>query len=147
MSGKVSANGKLGGRKPTPAIYRGNLDRRSKPPDPRKGRSGSSRSKRRIPLLGYEDELIPRGGPAIQSIQKEGSEIEIRRQREYSHTRYFPRNSLRSLQPPREAHLREAVHPSGSGGLNLPGPCERPPQGGFRALYFPNNGRIVGKIG
>ena len=99
MAGKVSANGKLGGGKPTPEIYRGNLDRRSKPPDPRKGRSGSSRSKIRITLLRYEDELVSRGGPEIRSIQKEGSAIEIRRQREYSHPRYSPHDPLRSLPP------------------------------------------------
>ena len=55
LAWKVSANGEIGGGKPTPKIHRGNLDRRSEPPDPRKGRSGSNRGKRRIPLLGYED--------------------------------------------------------------------------------------------
>ena len=82
MVGKFSANGELGGGKPTPEIHRGNLDRRSKPPEPRKGRPSSSRSERRIPLLGYEDELVPREGPEIRRIQNEGSAIEIRRQRE-----------------------------------------------------------------
>ena len=123
------------------------MDRRSEPPDSQKGRSGSNRGKRRIPLLGYEDELVPGGGPEIQSHQKEGTEIEIRWQREHSHTRYSLRDPLRILQPPRENYLKEAVHPSDSGGLNLPGPRERSPQGGFIALCFPNNGRIMGKIG
>ena len=70
MAEKVSANGELGGGKPTPEIHRGNLDRRSEPPGPRKGISGSSCSKRRIPLLGYEDDLVPGRGPAIRSLQK-----------------------------------------------------------------------------
>ena len=83
------------------------MDRQSEPPDPRKVRSGSDRGKRRIPLLGYEDELVPRGGPAIQSLQKEGKGIEICRQREHSHTRYSPRNPLRSLQPPRKLTSRK----------------------------------------
>ena len=135
----------LGGGKPTPKIHRGNMDRRSEPPDPLKVRSGSNRGKRRIPLLGYEDELVPGGGPAILSLQKEGTEIGIRRQREHSHTRYSPRDPLRSLQPPRETCLKEAVHPSGSGGLDLPGPRKLSPQGGFSALCFPNNGIIMGK--
>ena len=82
---------------------------------------------------------------AIRSLQKEGTANEIRRQRQYSHTRYSPRDPIRSLQPPRKTYLKEDVHPSGSGGLNLPGPFERSPQGGFSALCFPKNGRIVGK--
>ena len=116
-------------------------------PDPWKGRSGSNRGKRRIPLLGYEDELVPGGGPAIWSIQKEGTGIEILRQREYSHTRYSPRDPLRSLQPPRKTYLKEAVNPSGSGGIDLPGPRERSPQCGFSSLCFTNNRRIMRKTG
>ena len=121
------------------------MDRWSEPPDPRKGRSGSNRGKRRIPILGYEDELVPIGEPATSSLQKKGTEIEIRRQREYSHTRYSPRKPLRSLQPPRITYPKEAVHPSRSGGLDLPDPRKRSPQGGFIALCFPNNGRIMEK--
>ena len=123
------------------------MDRQSEPPDPRKGRSGSNRDKRRITFLGYEDELVLGGGPAVPSLQKEGTAIEIRCQREHSHTRYSLRDPLRSLQPPRNTYLKEAVHLSGSGGLDLPGPRERSPQGGFSALCFPNNGRIMRKIG
>ena len=147
MVGKFSANGELGGGKPTPEIHRGNLDRQSEPPDLRKGRSGSSRSERRILLLGYEDELVPIGRPTIWSIQKERSAIEIRRQREYSHTRYYPRDPLRSLQPPRKTQMKEYVHTSGSGGINLPGPREIPPQGRFSSLCFPNKWIIMGKTG
>ena len=51
------------------------------------------------------------------------------------------------LEPPRKNHLKEGVHQSGSGGLNIPGPRERPPQGGLSAIFFPNNGRIMGKTG
>ena len=136
----LSFESELGGGKPTPKIHRRNIYRRSKPPDPRKGRSGSNRDKIRIPLRGYEYELVPGRGPAIRSLQKEGTAIEIRWQREYLHTRYYMRDPLRSLQPPRESYLKEAVHPSDSGGLNLPGPRERSPQGGFSALYFPTMG-------
>ena len=141
------ANGELGGVKPTPKIHRGNMDRRSKPLDLRKGRSGSNRGKRRITLLGYEDELVPGEGPAIWSLQKEWTAIEICWQIEHSHTRYSPRDPLRSLQPPHKTYLKEAVHPSGSSGIDLPGPREHSPQGGFSALCFPNNGRIMGKTG
>ena len=118
------------------------MDRRSKPPNPRKGRSGSNCGKRLIPLLGYEDELVPGGGPAIRSLQKEGTAIEIRRKREHSHTRYSPRDPLRSLQPPHETHLKEAVHPSDSGGINLPGPRERPPQADLAPYVLPTMGEL-----
>ena len=80
-SGVQVYNGELGGGKPTHKIHSGNMDRRSELPDTRKGRSGSNRDKRRIPFLGYEDELVPRGGPEIRSLQKERTAIEIRRQR------------------------------------------------------------------
>ena len=123
------------------------MDRRSEPPDPLKGRSGSNSDKRQIPFLRYEDELVPGGGPAIRSLQKERTEIEIRRQRENLHTWYSPRDPLRSPQPPSKAYLKEAIHPSGSSGHNLPSPSERSPQGRSSASCFPNNGRIMGKTG
>ena len=41
----------------------------------------------RSPFLGYEDELIPGGGPAILSLQKERTAIEICWQIEHPHTR------------------------------------------------------------
>ena len=90
------------------------MDRRSELPDPRKVRSGSNRDKRRIPFLKYEDELVPRGRPAIRSLQKERVAIEIRWQREHSHTRFSSRDPLRSPQPPSKTYLKEAIHPSGS---------------------------------
>ena len=126
-------------------FHRGNMDRRTEPSNPPKGRSGSNHGKIRIPLLGYKDELVSGGGAAIRSHQKERTSIEIRRQREHSHTWYSPRDPLRSLQPPRENYLKEAVHPSGSGELDLPVPHEHTPQGGFSALYYLNNGKIMEK--
>ena len=91
--------------------------------------------------------MVPGEGPEIWGLQKEGKAIEIRRQREHSQTRYYPRDPFRSLQPSRETYLKEAVHPSGSGELELPCPRELSPQGRFSALCFPNNGRIMGKTG
>ena len=100
------------------------MDRRSEPPDPRKVRLGSNRDKGRIPFLRYEYELVPRGRLAIKSLQKERTAIKIRWQREHSHTHYSPHDTLRSPQPPIKNYLKEAIHPSGSGGHNLPSPRE-----------------------
>ena len=147
MVGKFSENGELGGGKPTPEIHRGNLDRRSEPPDPRKGRSGSNHDKLQIPFLRYEDELVPGGRPAIRSLQKESTAIEICWQIEHPHTQYSSCDPLRSLQPPRKTYLKEAIHPSGRGGHDLPVPRQRSSQGGSSASCFPNNGRIMGKTG
>ena len=86
-------------------------------------------------------------GPVFWSLQKEGTAIEIRRQREHSYTRYSPRDPLRSLQLPSETYLKEAIHLSSNGGHDLPAPRKRSPQGGSSASCFPNNGRIMVKIG
>ena len=147
MALRVSENGEHSGGKPTPKLHRGNMDRRSELPDPRKGRSGSNCDKRRIPFIRYEDELVPRGRPAIRSFQKERSAIEIRRQREDPHTRYSPCNPLRSPQQPSKTHIKEATHPSGRVGHDLPGPHEHSLQGRHSASCFPNNGRMMGKTG
>ena len=71
--------------------------------------------------------------------------IEIRRQREHSHTRYSPRDSVRRPQPLSETHLKEAIHPIRRGGHDLPSPRERSPQGRPSAYCYPNNGRIMEK--
>ena len=54
-----------------------------------------------------------------------------------------PRDPLRSIQPPSKTYLKEATHPSSSGGNDLPGPRERSLQGGPSASCFPNNGRFM----
>ena len=52
-----------------------NMDKRSKLPDPRKGRSSSNRDERRIPFLRYEDELVPGGRSAIWIFRKKGQQL------------------------------------------------------------------------
>ena len=42
---------------------------------------GSNNSKQKIPIPGHENELSPRRGPAIRSIQEEGKAIKVRRKR------------------------------------------------------------------
>ena len=92
------------------------MDRWIELPEPRKGRLSSNHDERRILFLRYEDELVPCRRPAIWSFQKERTAIEIRRQREHPHTRYYPRDPLQSPHPLSETQLKEAIHPSGSGG-------------------------------
>ena len=123
------------------------MDRRIKLSDPRRGRLSSNRDEQRIPLLRYEDDLVPRRRPAIWIFQKERTAIEICRKREHPHTWYSLHDPLRIPQPSSKTRLKEAIHPSGSGGNNLPGPRERSLQGGPSASCFPNNGRIMGKTG
>ena len=51
------------------------MDRRSKLPDPWKGRSSSNSDKRRIFFLIYEDELVPWRRPEIWGIQENGQQL------------------------------------------------------------------------
>ena len=67
----------------------------------------SNHNKQKINFLGYENELVSWGGPAIWSIQEKGTEIKFYWNRKYSHTHYPTRNPTRSLKPPWKNHLEK----------------------------------------
>ena len=55
--------------------------KRSEFPNPRERRLSSYREEQRIPIFGYENDLVPWKRPAIWSIQEKGKAIEVRQKR------------------------------------------------------------------
>ena len=75
MVNRVSIDSGQGGGKPTPIVHRRDMDKLYKTLPFFEVGKGSNRGKRQITICRYENELVPRGGPVICSIQGEGTAI------------------------------------------------------------------------
>ena len=75
MAGKVSANGELGGGKPTPEIHRENLDRRSKLPTPEKEDQVQVVEKDEFPFLDMKMSWSPEGDLQFGVFRKKGQQL------------------------------------------------------------------------
>ena len=69
MVSGVSANSGQVGGKPTPLIHHINMEKWYEHFPACKGGQGSICDKRRIPIPGYDNELVPGGGTKIYCIQ------------------------------------------------------------------------------
>ena len=83
-----------------------------------------SNCEKKIPFLGYENELVPWGGPKIWSIQEVGTAIKVLPHGNHPHTQYPTYNPIRIPKPPYKNNFAQTPFSFWQGRQCLPWPCQ-----------------------